>query len=41
MATIATATQKPEKKQEMQPKEQKPQRARTDEKFKIFCGTAN
>src|SRR5438309_2067125 len=41
MATIATATEKPEKKQEMQPKEQKPQRARTDEKFKIFCGTAN
>src|SRR5258708_26066020 len=41
MATIATATQKPEKKQEMQPKEQKPQRARTDDKFKIFCGTPN
>jgi ribose-phosphate pyrophosphokinase len=41
MATIATATEKSEKKQEMQPKEQKPQRARTDEKFKIFCGTAN
>src|SRR5437764_3503041 len=41
MATIATAAQKPEKKQEMQPKEQRPQRARTDEKFKIFCGTAN
>jgi ribose-phosphate pyrophosphokinase len=41
MATIATATQKPEKKQEMQPKEQKPQRARADDKFKIFCGTAN
>jgi ribose-phosphate pyrophosphokinase len=41
MATIATATEKPEKKQEMQPKEQKPQRSRADEKFKIFCGTAN
>ncbi len=41
MATIATATEKPEKKQEMQPKEQKPQRGRADEKFKIFCGTAN
>src|SRR5512140_1462715 len=41
MATIATATQKPEKKQEMQPKEQKPQRSRADDKFKIFCGTAN
>jgi ribose-phosphate pyrophosphokinase len=41
MATIATATEKAEKKQEMQPKEQKPQRGRTDDKFKIFCGTAN
>jgi ribose-phosphate pyrophosphokinase len=41
MATIATATEKAEKKQEMQPKEQKPQRARADDKFKIFCGTAN
>ena len=41
MATIATATEKAEKKQEMQPKEQKPQRGRADEKFKIFCGTAN
>ena len=43
MATIATATEKPEKKQEqMQPKsEQKPQRSRADDKFKIFCGTAN
>jgi len=43
MATIATATEKPEKKQQpVQPKgEQKPQRARTDDKFKIFCGTAN
>jgi ribose-phosphate pyrophosphokinase len=41
MATIATATEKPEKKQEMQPKEQKPQRQRADDKFKIFCGTAN
>jgi ribose-phosphate pyrophosphokinase len=42
MATIATATEKPEKKQQMQPKpEQKPQRGRGDDKFKIFCGTAN
>jgi len=43
MATIATATDKPEKKQQpTQPKsEHKPQRARNDEKFKIFCGTAN
>jgi len=41
MATIATAT---EKKGEMVPEdkaERKPQRARVDEKFKIFCGTAN
>jgi len=41
MATIATATEKSEKKHEMQPKEQKPQRGRADDKFKIFCGTAN
>jgi ribose-phosphate pyrophosphokinase len=47
MATIAPATEKPEKKQQtqaqmQQPKsEHKPQRARTDDKFKIFCGTAN
>ncbi len=43
MATTATATEKPEKKQQqMQPKsEHKPQRARHDDKFKIFCGTAN
>ncbi len=43
MATIATATDKPEKKQQpTQPKsEHKPQRARMDDKFKIFCGTAN
>ena len=43
MATIASATDKPEKKQQpTQPKsEHKPQRARNDEKFKIFCGTAN
>src|SRR6476469_2423425 len=42
MTTIATATAKPEKKQQqMQPKgAQKPQRARADDKFKIFCGTA-
>jgi ribose-phosphate pyrophosphokinase len=43
MATIAPATDKPEKKQQpTQPKsEHKPQRARMDDKFKIFCGTAN
>src|SRR5665213_2716221 len=40
MATLATAT---EKKAHVIPdeKERKPQRARVDEKFKIFCGTAN
>jgi ribose-phosphate pyrophosphokinase len=44
MATIAPATEKSEKKQQqqMQPKsEHKPQRGRVDDKFKIFCGTAN
>ncbi len=39
MASTATATEKVEKKQE--PKPQKPQRARFDEKFKIFSGSAN
>src|SRR5258706_5905231 len=40
MATTATAVEK--KEQQVQPKnERKPQRARHDEKFKIFCGTAN
>ena len=41
MATLATAT---EKKPHMSPDEKperKAQRARLDEKFKIFCGTAN
>jgi len=41
MATIAPATEKPERKQDTQPKEHKPQRSRGDDKFKIFCGTAN
>src|SRR5262245_1434929 len=42
MATIATTTEKPEKKQQVQSKgEHKPQRSRADDKFKIFCGTAN
>jgi ribose-phosphate pyrophosphokinase len=43
MATTVTATEKVEKKQpQAQPKgEQKPQRGRHDDKFKIFCGTAN
>jgi len=39
MATLATAT---EKKMSTDDKhERKPQRARVDDKFKIFCGTAN
>jgi ribose-phosphate pyrophosphokinase len=39
MATLATAA---EKKMSVDEKhERKPQRARVDEKFKIFCGTAN
>ena len=42
MATTVTATDKVEKKQQAQPKtEPKPQRSRHDDKFKIFCGTAN
>jgi ribose-phosphate pyrophosphokinase len=43
MATTATATEKPESKQEKaSPKtEPKVQRGRHDDKFKIFCGTAN
>jgi len=43
MATIATTTDKPEKKQQpVQPKsEHKVQRSRQDDKFKIFSGTAN
>jgi ribose-phosphate pyrophosphokinase len=47
MATIAPATEKHEKKQQTQPQmqqpkgEHKPQRSRADDKFKIFCGTAN
>ena len=40
VTTVVTATEK--KKQPEQPKpERKPQRARPDEKFKIFSGTAN
>src|SRR5689334_2211926 len=41
MATLATAT---EKKAQMSPDEKperKPQRGRVDDRFKIFCGTAN
>ena len=36
MATVATATEK-----KVSTDERKPQRARVDDKFKIFCGTAN
>lgn len=40
MATMATAAES--KSQQSEPKsERKPQRARVDDKFKIFCGTAN
>src|ERR1700720_4135659 len=39
MATLATATEKKMNADEKH--ERKPHRARMDEKFKIFCGTAN
>jgi ribose-phosphate pyrophosphokinase len=39
MATLATATEK--KMNADEKPERKPHRARVDEKFKIFCGTAN
>ena len=39
MATLATATEKKMNADEKH--ERKPHRARVDEKFKIFCGTAN
>jgi len=42
MATLATATEKAERKMSTEEKpERKPQRSRLDDKFKIFCGTAN
>jgi ribose-phosphate pyrophosphokinase len=42
MATIATATETETKQPKTQPKsEHKVQRGRHDDKFKIFCGTAN
>jgi ribose-phosphate pyrophosphokinase len=43
MATIATATDNPDTKQQKapQPKSDHKQKARQDDKFKIFCGTAN
>jgi ribose-phosphate pyrophosphokinase len=39
MVTLATATEKNVSTEEKS--ERKPQRARSDDKFKIFCGTAN
>ena len=39
MATLATAAEK--KMSADEKTERKPHRARVDEKFKIFCGTAN
>jgi ribose-phosphate pyrophosphokinase len=45
MATLATATDKAEKVEKKagaeEKSERKPQRARVDDKFKIFCGKAN
>jgi ribose-phosphate pyrophosphokinase len=44
MATLATATEKTDKKAHVstdEKAERKPQRSRVDDKFKIFCGTAN
>jgi ribose-phosphate pyrophosphokinase len=42
MATATTATGTAESRnQKTMPKQDKPQRARQDDKFKIFCGTAN
>ncbi len=43
MATIATATDNPETKQQKTPQPKTEQKAKTrhDDKFKIFCGTAN
>jgi hypothetical protein len=40
MATIATATEKPESKQQKASPKAEPrvQRGRHDDKFKIFCG---
>lgn len=41
MATLATATEKKAQMSADEKPERKPQRARGDDKFKIFCGTAN
>ena len=41
MATLATATEKKAPMNADEKPERKPQRGRVDDKFKIFCGTAN
>lgn len=41
MATLATATEKKTQMSADEKLERKPQRSRGDDKFKIFCGTAN
>ena len=41
MATLATATEKKSQPVSNEKPERKPQRTRVDDKFKIFCGTAN
>jgi len=41
MATLATATEKKAQVSADEKSERKPQRSRLDDKFKIFCGTAN
>jgi ribose-phosphate pyrophosphokinase len=41
MATLATATEKKAQMSTDEKSERKPQRSRVDDKFKIFCGTAN
>jgi ribose-phosphate pyrophosphokinase len=41
MVTVATATEKKGHMSAEEKPERKPQRARMDDKFKIFCGTAN
>ena len=41
MATIATTTDKKNQPAEQAKAERKPQRARRDDKFKIFSGSAN
>src|ERR1700736_1823622 len=41
MATLATATEKKAQMSSDEKPERKPQRARVDDKFKIFSGTAN